>query len=113
MNMLKLVVCVAALAGCATQGNQRNAAQEAMDAQSATCRSSFQSPSVDSIRSKIPLVQGLERPTLEILADRNFPDELQKAAIVDFDARVIQCANGWAGIFATYGGQDYAALHQR
>ena len=106
-------LCLAALlalAGCATatvsqpdQGARYRAAVKA-------CRAGYADPALDALRTKFPVLAGLERPTPAMLSDSTRPSERQKPLIVVYDRHAIDCANGYAAVFGELG-PEYLAIH--
>lgn len=120
MSLAKLLVArqfgiiIVAVAGCATQATQDIGpdTNAMFAAQAEKCRVSYQDPALDPIRSKTPSLSGIQQPTLEMLSDTSRPNDEQKAAILLFDRRVIECENGYAAIYAIFG-SDYVAAQSR
>ena len=74
------------------------------------CRAGYSDPALDALRSKFPVLAGIERPTPAMLADSTRPSERQKPLILVYDRHAIDCANGYAAVFGELG-PEYLAIH--
>lgn len=108
---MKRLFLLMLLTGCATTGGDQSAelAQE-RQALEDTCRRGFQAPTLDQIRSRVPVLQGLTKPTLEMLSDSSSATDEQRPAILALDAAAIDCSNQRVQLAAKYYGSDYAAV---
>lgn len=110
---LAVVGLTIALAGCATTRSDpavvyRDESQALTD----HCRKAFQSPALDSIREKVPVLLGLSQPTLALMSDQSVATDEQRPAILTLDATAIECSNRRMELTGKYFGSEYVAVER-
>jgi hypothetical protein len=104
------LVALLALAGCATTTVSQPDPGARYRAEVKACRAGYDDPALDALRTKFPVLAGLERPTPAMLSDSSRPSERQKPLILLYDRHAIDCANGYAAVFGELG-PEYLAIH--
>lgn len=109
---MKFIAIAAALVAMAAHAQSSDPYGNALDSRDKLCRSSYEDPALDPLRSKLPALSG-GTLTLEILADQTKPSAEQRAALLAYDRLIADCEAGFRTILGAYRPPQFGAAYRQ